>query len=98
MNGYRIRVLSAAGGTPRYLKSLPQTYHSFDFVGFINSPGSAPISEPKFESTPLVVGDTIFVTEPPATVVALRCKDGRSNLGIRTTYSCRFANRDRAGE
>src|SRR5262249_35197004 len=33
-------------------------------------------SEPKFESTPLVVGDTIFVTEPPATVVALDAKTG----------------------
>ena len=33
-------------------------------------------SEPKFESTPLVVSDTIFVTEPPATVVALNAKTG----------------------
>ena len=33
-------------------------------------------SEPKFESTPLVVSDTIFVTEPPATVVALDAKTG----------------------
>jgi len=32
-------------------------------------------SEP-FESTPLVVNDTIFVTEPPATVVALNAKTG----------------------
>jgi alcohol dehydrogenase (cytochrome c) len=29
-----------------------------------------------FESTPLVVGDTIFLTEPPATVVALDAKTG----------------------
>jgi alcohol dehydrogenase (cytochrome c) len=29
-----------------------------------------------FESTPLVVGDTIFVTIPPATVVALNAKTG----------------------
>jgi outer membrane protein assembly factor BamB len=33
-------------------------------------------SEPKFEPTPLVVNDTIFVTEPPATVVALDAKTG----------------------
>ena len=33
-------------------------------------------SEPRFESTPLVVSDTIFVTEPPATVVALDAKTG----------------------
>ena len=33
-------------------------------------------SELKFESTPLVVSDTIFVTEPPATVVALDAKTG----------------------
>ena len=33
-------------------------------------------SEPKFESTPLVVNDTIFVTEPPATVVAPYAKTG----------------------
>ena len=33
-------------------------------------------SEPKFESTPLVVNDTIFITEPPATVVALDAKTG----------------------
>jgi alcohol dehydrogenase (cytochrome c) len=33
-------------------------------------------SEPKFESTPLVVNDTIFVTEPPGTVVALDAKTG----------------------
>jgi alcohol dehydrogenase (cytochrome c) len=33
-------------------------------------------SEPKFEPTPLVVSDTIFVTEPPATVVALDAKTG----------------------
>jgi alcohol dehydrogenase (cytochrome c) len=33
-------------------------------------------SESKFESTPLVVSDTIFVTEPPATVVALDAKTG----------------------
>jgi alcohol dehydrogenase (cytochrome c) len=32
-------------------------------------------SEP-FEPTPLVVGDTIFVTKPPATVVALDAKTG----------------------
>jgi alcohol dehydrogenase (cytochrome c) len=31
---------------------------------------------PRFESTPLVVSDTIFVTEPPATVVALDAKTG----------------------
>ena len=34
------------------------------------------ISDLKFESTPLVVGDTIFATEPPATVVALDTKTG----------------------
>jgi alcohol dehydrogenase (cytochrome c) len=34
-------------------------------------------SEPKFESTPLVVGNTIFVTEPPATVLALDKKTGK---------------------
>jgi len=34
-------------------------------------------TEPKFESTPLVVGDTIFITEPPATVVALDAKTGK---------------------
>ena len=34
-------------------------------------------NEPKFESTPLVVGDTMFVTEPPATVVALNAKTGK---------------------
>jgi alcohol dehydrogenase (cytochrome c) len=34
-------------------------------------------SELKFESTPLVVSDTIFVTEPPATVVALAAKTGK---------------------
>jgi len=33
-------------------------------------------SESKFESTPLVVGNTIFATEPPATVVALDAKTG----------------------
>jgi alcohol dehydrogenase (cytochrome c) len=33
-------------------------------------------SEFKFESTPLVVGDTIFTTEPPATVVAINAKTG----------------------
>ncbi len=33
-------------------------------------------SELKFESTPLVVNDTIFVTEPPATVVALDARTG----------------------
>ena len=33
-------------------------------------------SEPKFESTPLVVNDTIFITEPPATVVALNARTG----------------------
>jgi alcohol dehydrogenase (cytochrome c) len=33
-------------------------------------------SEP-FESTPLVVGDTIFVTEPPATVIALDAMTGK---------------------
>jgi alcohol dehydrogenase (cytochrome c) len=33
-------------------------------------------SEPKFESTPLAVSNTIFVTEPPATVVALDAKTG----------------------
>ena len=33
-------------------------------------------SDSKFESTPLVVGDVIFVTEPPATVVALDAKTG----------------------
>ena len=33
-------------------------------------------SEPRFESTPLVANDTIFVTEPPATVVALDAKTG----------------------
>jgi alcohol dehydrogenase (cytochrome c) len=33
-------------------------------------------SDLKFESTPLVVGDTIFATEPPATVVALDAKTG----------------------
>jgi alcohol dehydrogenase (cytochrome c) len=32
--------------------------------------------EPKIESTPLVVSDTIFVTEPPATVVALGARTG----------------------
>jgi alcohol dehydrogenase (cytochrome c) len=30
----------------------------------------------RFESTPLVAGDTIFVTEPPATVLALDAKTG----------------------
>ena len=74
MNGYRIRVLPAAGGTPRYLKSLPQTYHGFEFVGFINPTRARAISNSN--STPLVVGDTIFVTEPPATVVALDAKTG----------------------
>jgi len=34
-------------------------------------------SEPKFETTPLVVGDTIFATEPPATVLALNAKTGK---------------------
>ncbi|MGO9330032.1 MAG: PQQ-binding-like beta-propeller repeat protein [Steroidobacteraceae bacterium] len=34
-------------------------------------------SERKFELTPLVVGDTIFVTEPPATVLALDAKTGK---------------------
>jgi alcohol dehydrogenase (cytochrome c) len=34
-------------------------------------------TEPKFESTPLVVGDTVFVTEPPATVTALNAKTGK---------------------
>ena len=33
-------------------------------------------NEFRFESTPLVVGDVIFVTEPPATVVALDAKTG----------------------
>ena len=33
-------------------------------------------SEPKFKSTPLAVSNTIFVTEPPATVVALDAKTG----------------------
>jgi alcohol dehydrogenase (cytochrome c) len=33
--------------------------------------------EPKFEATPLVVGDTIFVTEPPATVLALNAMTGK---------------------
>ena len=31
----------------------------------------------KFESTPIVVGDTIFVTEPAATVLALNAKTGK---------------------
>jgi len=34
-------------------------------------------SEPRFESTPIVVSDTIFVTEPPAAVVALDAKTGK---------------------
>ena len=34
-------------------------------------------SEPKLESTPLVVQDIIFATEPPATVVALNAKTGK---------------------
>jgi alcohol dehydrogenase (cytochrome c) len=33
-------------------------------------------SEPKFEPTPLVVSDTIFVTQPPATVAALDAQTG----------------------
>jgi alcohol dehydrogenase (cytochrome c) len=33
-------------------------------------------SEPKFEPTPLVANDTIFVTEPPATVIALDARTG----------------------
>src|SRR5271155_2962871 len=33
-------------------------------------------TEPKIEATPLVVGDTIFFTVPPATVVALDAKTG----------------------
>ena len=33
-------------------------------------------SEPRFQSTPLAVSGTIFVTEPPATVVALDAKTG----------------------
>ena len=37
---------------------------------------NAVFSEPKFELTPIVVGDTIFVTEPPATVAALNAKTG----------------------
>src|SRR5271156_2657761 len=35
------------------------------------------VTEFKNETTPLVVGDTIFVTEPPATVLALEAKTGR---------------------
>jgi alcohol dehydrogenase (cytochrome c) len=35
-------------------------------------------SEPKFESTPLVVGNSMFVTEPPATVVALDARTGKA--------------------
>jgi alcohol dehydrogenase (cytochrome c) len=38
---------------------------------------SATSDESAFESTPLVVSDTIFVTEPPANVVALDAKTGR---------------------
>jgi alcohol dehydrogenase (cytochrome c) len=34
-------------------------------------------NQPKFEVTPLVVGGTIFVTEPPATVLALDAKTGQ---------------------
>ena len=34
-------------------------------------------SEPKIESTPLVVNDIIFITEPPATVVALDSSSGK---------------------
>lgn len=33
--------------------------------------------QPKFEATPLVVGSTMFVTEPPATVLALDAKTGQ---------------------
>jgi alcohol dehydrogenase (cytochrome c) len=33
-------------------------------------------NEPRFQSTPLVVSGTIFVSEPPATVVALDAKTG----------------------
>jgi alcohol dehydrogenase (cytochrome c) len=34
-------------------------------------------NDAKFESTPLVVGNTIFITEPPATVVALDAPTGK---------------------
>ncbi len=63
LNGWRYSRLSEI--TPANVSQL--------HVRWIHQSSS---SEPKFESTPLVVGDTIFATEPPATVLALDAKTG----------------------
>jgi len=63
LSGWRYSSLSEI--TPANVSQLRLRWvHQFTF------------SEPKFESTPLVVNDTIFITEPPATVVALDAKTG----------------------
>jgi len=63
LNGWRYSRLSEI--TPANVSQL--------HVRWIHQSSS---SESKFESTPLVVGDTIFATEPPATVLALDAKTG----------------------
>ena len=44
----------------------------FGFAGLGNSEATTI----KYESTPLVVGDLIFITVPPASVIALDAKNG----------------------
>src|SRR5262249_41959259 len=57
------------------------------------------ISERKIEVTRIVAGGTIFITEPPATVVAMDAKSGRviwtytRDLPARLPICCGFVNR-----
>ena len=64
LNGWRYSSLSAV--TPANVSQLR--------VRWVHQSNT---SELKFESTPLVVGDTIFVTEPPTIVIALDAKTGK---------------------
>ena len=72
LSGWRYSPLSEI--TPANVSQLRLRW-AHQFTSAHEGPNAA-ISEPKFEATPLVVGDTIFVTEPPATVVALSAKTG----------------------
>ena len=72
-----------AGGTRRLAEITPANVSNLR-IRWIRQFRSDDI---KYESTPLVVGDVIFLTVPPASVVALDAKTGEVDLEIRAKGS-----------
>jgi len=73
LSGWRYSPLSEI--TPANVSQLRLRW-VHQFTSAREGPNST-FGEPKFETTPLVVGDTIFVTEPPASVIALDAMTGK---------------------